>query len=142
MHTAPKNKWMWILVLFIILIFIFKNTKTMNTVKNQIIDSYSNINTEKHSNFIANKKKVNWITIEYGGLVDFNTITHNEETIGQIIKKIPTHTDDMKGLIQEYLEPYSILCHDIIISLSPADTLSLINILDCKFQLKTLPFLR
>lgn len=74
-------------------------------------------------------KSSNWVTIDYSGLVNNSTITHSGKTVGQIIRKIPTYTDDLKGQVQQYLEPYSILCHDVLLSSSQPDTLPLINIL-------------
>ena len=71
----------------------------------------------------------NWVTINYSSLVNKSTITHNGETVGQIIQKIPQYTDDLKGLVQQYLEPYSVLCHDVLLTSIKQDTLPLINIL-------------
>ena len=74
-------------------------------------------------------KSSNWVTINYSNLVNTSTITHNSETVGQIIQKIPQYTDDLKGLVQQYLEPYSVLCHDVLLTSIKQDTLPLINIL-------------
>lgn len=71
----------------------------------------------------------NWITISYGKAVEKSILTHSGESIGNIIKKIPTYTDDLKGLVQQYLEPYSILCHDVLLYTIKPDTPPLINIL-------------
>ena len=54
----------------------------------------------------------NWITISYGDLVDKGILTHNGESVGEIIYKIPQYDDEYKGLVKPYLEPFSILCHD------------------------------
>ena len=49
--------------------------------------------------------------------------------ICQVIQKIPKYTAD-KGLVQRYLEPYSVLCHDVLLStLAEPDTPPLVNIL-------------
>jgi len=74
-------------------------------------------------------KPNNWITIAYGGLVNKSTLTHSGETVGEIIRKIPNYTDDIKGLVQQYLEPYSILCHDVLLTTIEPDTLPFINII-------------
>ncbi len=71
----------------------------------------------------------NWITISYGRAVDKSTLTHSGESVGNVIQKIPTYTDDLKGLVQQYLEPYSILCHDVLLYNIKPDTPPLINIL-------------
>ena len=75
-------------------------------------------------------KSSNWVTIEYGGLVNTSILTHNGETVGDIIKKIPMYNEDLKGLVQQYLEPNSILCHDVLLSTIEPDTPTLVNILD------------
>jgi hypothetical protein len=74
-------------------------------------------------------KPSNWITISYGGVVDKSILTHSGESIDNVIQKIPTYTDDLKGLVQQYLEPYSILCHDVLLYNIKPDTPPLINIL-------------
>ena len=71
----------------------------------------------------------NWITIDYDSLIDKSVFTHNGETVGEIIKEIPKHTDDFKGEVQQYLEPYSILCNDALLAVTKPDTLPLINII-------------
>ena len=71
----------------------------------------------------------NWITIDYDSLIDKSILTHSGETVGEIIRKIPKYTDDFKGQIQQYLEPYSILCHDALLATTKPDTLPLINII-------------
>ncbi|MCK4655130.1 MAG: hypothetical protein KAU01_11870 [Candidatus Cloacimonetes bacterium] len=75
------------------------------------------------------KSKSNWVTISYNELIDRSIITHSGETVDQIIHKIPTYTDDIKGYVQPYLESYSILCHDVLLSTTEPDTLPLVNIL-------------
>jgi hypothetical protein len=72
----------------------------------------------------------NWVTISYGGLVDKGVITHNFKNVGEVIREIPQYDDGMKGLVEQYLEPYSILCHDVLLSIVGPDTLPLVNILD------------
>lgn len=74
-------------------------------------------------------KSSNWVTIDYSGLASTSTITHSGETVGQIIRKIPNYTDELKGQVQQYLEPYSILCHDVLLTSIQPDTLPLVNIL-------------
>ena len=71
----------------------------------------------------------NWITISYGKAVDKSTLTHSGERVGNVIQKIPSYDDDFKGLVQQYLEPYSILCHDVLLYNIKPDTPPLINIL-------------
>ncbi len=79
---------------------------------------------------ILPKKTSDWITISYSALVNKAILTHSGETIGEIIKKIPKYTDETKGLVQAYLEPYSILCHDVLLARTRPDTMPLINIID------------
>lgn len=79
--------------------------------------------------FIIQDTSSNWVKIDYGRLVDNSTITHSGETVGEIIRKIPNSSDNLKGLVQQYLEPYSILCHDVLLSSIQPDTLPLVNIL-------------
>ena len=81
------------------------------------------------SSIFSKTKLSNWVTISYGGLVNRSILTHSGETVGEIIRKIPNYTDDLKGLVQQYLEPYSILCHDVLLSTVSPDTLPLVNIL-------------
>jgi len=71
----------------------------------------------------------NWVTISYGGTLDKSILTHSGESIDNVIQKIPTYTDDLKGLVQQYLEPYSILCHDVLLYNIKPDTPPLVNIL-------------
>ena len=56
-------------------------------------------------------------------------LTHSGETVGEVIAKIPHYTDDIKGLVQQYLEPFSVLCHDVLLTNVEPDTLPLVNIL-------------
>ena len=74
-------------------------------------------------------KQSNWITISYGSAVDKSTLTHSGERVGNVIQNIPSYDDDYKGLVQQYLEPYSILCHDVLLYNIKPDTPPLINIL-------------
>jgi len=71
----------------------------------------------------------NWITISYGSAVDKSILTHSGERVGNVIQKIPSYDNDFKGLVQQYLEPYSILCHDVLLYNIKPDTPPLINIL-------------
>ena len=71
-----------------------------------------------------------WVSISYGDLVNKSILTHSGETVAEVIRKIPQYTDDTKGLVQSYLEPYSILCHDVLLAYSQPDTMPLINIID------------
>ena len=71
----------------------------------------------------------NWITISYGKAVDKSILTHSGERVGNVIQNIPSYDDDYKGLVQQYLEPFSILCHDVLLYNIKPDTPPLINIL-------------
>ncbi|MBL7086951.1 MAG: hypothetical protein ISS28_07655 [Candidatus Cloacimonetes bacterium] len=73
--------------------------------------------------------KSNWIKLFYGGLVDKSIITHNGETIGDILKIESLNSSD-KGLLQPYMEHYSILCNDVISSLFVHDSIQVTNILN------------
>ncbi len=70
----------------------------------------------------------NWVTINYGGLVDTAVFTHGNKTIGTVVSEIPSYSEDYQGVVQPYLEPYSILCNDVVMSLNGPDTLPLVNI--------------
>lgn len=85
--------------------------------------------TEPGKSILSGAKSSNWVTIAYSGLVNNSILTHSGETVGEIIQKIPNYTDDLKGQVQKYLEPYSILCHDVLLSTIEPDTLPLVNIL-------------
>ncbi len=71
----------------------------------------------------------NWITISYADLVDGSILTHNGESVSEVVRKIPDYDDQLKGLVQPYLEPYSLLCHDVLLSTIEPDTLPLVNII-------------
>jgi len=75
------------------------------------------------------EQKSNWVTISYDGLVDKSVLTHSGKAVGVIIQEIPKDKDDFKGLVQPYLEPYSILCHDVLLTTTGPDTPPLVNIL-------------
>ena len=76
-------------------------------------------------------KSSNWVTIDYSDLVKTTTLTHSGETVGTIIKKIPNYkyTNNLNALIQQYMEPFSVLCHDVLLTNVDPDTLPLVNIL-------------
>jgi len=86
------------------------------------------ISTDADSIFSKTKPN-NWITISYDNAVDKSTLTHSGERVGNVIQNIPSYDDDYKGLVQQYLEPYSILCHDVLLYNIKPDTPPLINIL-------------
>ena len=87
-------------------------------------------NSKSGDSIISHFKSDNWVTISYSDLVDKSILTHSGETVGEVIKKIPNYTDDIKGLVQPYLEPYSILCHNVLLATTKPDTLPLINIIN------------
>jgi len=89
---------------------------------------YQLISTDVDST-ISKTKPSNWVTISYGSAVDKSILTHSGERVGNVIQKIPSYDDDFKGLVQQYLEPYSILCHDVLLYNIKPDTPPLINIL-------------
>ena len=74
-------------------------------------------------------KPDNFIMISYSDLIDRSILTHDGEEVGQVISKLPKHSDNMKGLVQQYLEPFSLLCNDVLLSMNNNDSLPLINIL-------------
>ena len=69
-----------------------------------------------------------WISVFYGDLVDKNVFAHSGETVGAVIAQIPQYDDEFKGLVQPYLEPYSILCHDVLLAVNGPDTLPFVNV--------------
>jgi hypothetical protein len=89
---------------------------------------WQSISTNADSTFSKTKPN-NWVTISYGNLIDKSMLTHSGESIGNVIQKIPTYTDDLKGLVQQYLELYSILCHDVVLYNIEPDTPPIVNIL-------------
>jgi len=114
----PKNKFVISgIIIAIIVVFFWFNKDS------------SKQGTNLGKSIFSSVKSNNWVTIDYGSLVNTSTLTHSGETVGEIIRKIPNYTDDLKGLVQQYLEPYSILCHDVLLSTIEPDTLPLVNIL-------------
>jgi len=75
------------------------------------------------------RRSSNWITILYGDLVDRAILTHNGESVGEVISRIPQYDDEYKGFVQPFLEPFSILCHDVLLSATGPDNIPLVNIL-------------
>jgi len=90
--------------------------------------SRSDENPKAGNSIVQEPTSSNWVKISYGGLVDSSTLTHSGEPISEVVRKIPDYDDNLKGLVQQYLEPYSILCHDVLLSTSELDTLPLVNI--------------
>src|SRR4030066_981631 len=90
--------------------------------------SCQSISTDAGSIF-SKTNPSNWITISYGKAVDNSILTHSGERVDSVIQNIPSYDDDFKGLVQHYLEPYSILCHDVLLYNIKPDTPPLINIL-------------
>lgn len=76
-----------------------------------------------------NRSNENWVTISYAGLIDRSILTHSGETIGEVIQNIPGSPNNYKGLVQPYLEPYSILCSDVLLAILGPDSPPLVNIL-------------
>ncbi|ODS30871.1 MAG: hypothetical protein SCARUB_04020 [Candidatus Scalindua rubra] len=115
-HPKKRNKWFVIpailIVTIIALTFIYQDAENLSS-----------------KTPISMPKSSNWMTINYGILVNKSTLTHSGETVGDLIQKIANYTDDLKGLVQQYLEPFSILCHDVLLSKIEPDTLPLVNIL-------------
>ena len=69
----------------------------------------------------------NWLSINYRGLVDQNSLAHGNATIGHAIYE--GHVDASRwGLVQPCLEPFSSLCHDALLALNGPDTLPLVNV--------------
>jgi len=79
---------------------------------------------------ITNKLPSNWISISYGGLIDRAVFTHNGKTVGAVISQIPEYDDEYKGLVQPFLEPFSLLCHDVLLSINGPDKQPFINIVN------------
>jgi hypothetical protein len=70
----------------------------------------------------------NWITISYGGVVNTTALTHNGDPVGDVVRGIPVYGDSYRGLVQQYVEPLSFLCHDVLLALTGPDSFPLINI--------------
>lgn len=117
------------LAVFLALVY-WENERSNASFRNWVSEKANSTNGNLAKSFFDSKNKSNWVTIDYGGLVDKSIITHSGETVGKVIRQIPDYTDDLKGLVQQYLEPYSILCHDVLLATVGPDTLPLINILN------------
>jgi hypothetical protein len=78
---------------------------------------------------VVGARTSNWITISYAGLVEQNVLTHSGETISEVVRRLPGSGNDQKGLVQPYLEPFSVLCHDVVLATSAPDTIQMTNIL-------------
>ncbi|MDP2208043.1 MAG: hypothetical protein Q8K98_04615 [Bacteroidota bacterium] len=115
-----------VLITMIILLvqFAAKQTPSPNNSAISKIDEESKPGKPK----ITGPASSNWITISYGGLVDGSIITHSGETVSEVVRKIPDYDETLKGLVQQYLEPYSFLCHDVLLSISDIDSFPLVNI--------------
>ncbi len=85
------------------------------------------------SNFLAREKHAlkNWVTISYRDLVDRSPITHSGDTVGDIIQKLSQdpNSENLKGLVQSYLEPFSFVCNDILAAINGVESTPLVNIL-------------
>jgi hypothetical protein len=95
-----------------------------------IVISWFIISPAKRVSLISKIKSSNWVTISYSGLIDYSVLTHSGETVREVINKIPDYSDEIKGLVQPYLEPYSELCHQVLLASTNNDNVNLINILD------------
>ncbi len=58
----------------------------------------------------------NWEPIQYGEEVNDVIITHSGETIGEILQGFQPDNPRHKGLLQPYLEPFSLICNDYLIA--------------------------
>jgi len=72
-----------------------------------------------------------WIKISYKDLVDRSAITHSGDTVGDIIQKLSQNpsSENLKGLVQSYLEPFSFICNDILAAINGVESTPLVNIL-------------
>lgn len=73
-----------------------------------------------------------WVTIRYDELVDRETITHSERTVGARLDEIAksrskTPKKDFSDL-QPYLEPFSFVCNDVVSAASPSEPIPFINV--------------
>jgi len=94
-----------------------------------IINTFTkSVSSNSFTNVFSSLKTSNWITISYDQFVDKSIITHSGNSIAEVIRDITTYTDD-KGLVQEYLEPYSKLCNNYI-QKNDVASVQLRNILD------------
>ena len=79
----------------------------------------------------TSNQKDNYVVIPYGNFVDKSIITHSGETVGEVIQKISDGNISLKGLLQPYLEPFSILCNDELENINNNNTFELFtNIVD------------
>lgn len=82
---------------------------------------------------LTRKKHISqkWIKISYKDLVDRSVITHSGDTVGDIIQKLSQdpNSENLKGLVQPYLERFSFVCNDILMSIKGIKRIPLVNIL-------------
>lgn len=115
-----------VLITMIILLVQFSGKQTPSPNKLAIPGSDDQSKPTKPK--ITGPASSNWITISYAGLVDGSIITQSGETVSEVIQKIPDYDETLKGLVQQYLEPYSFLCHDVLHSISDIDSFPVVNI--------------
>jgi len=131
-NKNKRNKYLYsaiaiALTIAIVLIIQFskKNTPSSNKSTLPTTDKTPQAGNSTFESAISS----NWITISYSDLVDGSILTHSGEPVSKVVRKIPDYDDNLKGLVQQYLEPYSVLCQDALLSTSEPDTLPLVNII-------------
>ena len=115
-----------LLITMIILLAQFSRRETQGTRKTEVQNNNGESKLVKPTTI--DQTSSNWITISYAGLVDGSVLTHSGETVSKVIQKIPSYEDALRGLVQQYLEPYSFLCNDVVYSISEVDSIPLVNI--------------
>jgi hypothetical protein len=113
-HRKKKTKFIFIGIALIIIITL----------------SWFFLNPKSEDSIIKTIRSNNWVTISYSNLVNPSVLTHSGETVGEVIKNIPSFTDDYKGYVQPYLEPFSELCYDVLLATEKTDSIPLTNIID------------
>jgi DNA-directed RNA polymerase subunit RPC12/RpoP len=72
------------------------------------------------------------VRINYDDLIDRGIITHSGQTIGNLLNKIAS-TESSRSTsffseLQPYLEPFSFICNDIVISAKSGDVMPYVNV--------------
>ena len=81
----------------------------------------------------STKHESQWVRISYDDLIDKGTITHSGQTIGVLLDKIsksnPPQPPGILAELQPYLEPFSFICNDIVVSTKSDDVMPHLNVI-------------
>ena len=74
------------------------------------------------------KLRANWVTISYPDLVDRDVLTHSGKSVGEVLAMLSKQDGDAVGLVQPFLEPYSLLCNEVLQSVIGLDSVPMTNL--------------